>query len=333
MKLHPACEWFPPLGDDELKALAHDIKANGLIEPIVTYDGAILDGRIRFRACELAGVKPRFTAWVAEKDVDPIAWVISKNLHRRHLSESQRAMVAARLREHFESAAKQRQREGGRIGGEGGGKLSANLREPSESKSAAKAAEALKVSPRSVEAASKVTRDGAPELVAAVVEGKAKVSAAAQVAHLPKEKQAEIVSSGKVAEAAKGVREAKKASAEVARNRQPAMFLEDVGDDDDVDEPIDCKPLPPLPRDVAPEIDPLAGIRELEAQANLAVIYRECETKLRALVGRLPQQVRVQFLKGAREKTLGHLVALNELDLLEPADSQRPKLTVFQGGK
>ena len=58
MTSHPFAELFPMMDDGELKELANDIKANGQREDITTLDGMILDGRNRFRACEMAGVEP-----------------------------------------------------------------------------------------------------------------------------------------------------------------------------------------------------------------------------------------------------------------------------------
>jgi hypothetical protein len=56
---------------------------------------AILDGRNRYRACLHAGVEPEFTDWNGVGD--PIAFVVSMNLHRRHLNESQRGDIAVKL--------------------------------------------------------------------------------------------------------------------------------------------------------------------------------------------------------------------------------------------
>jgi hypothetical protein len=76
--------------------LADDIKANGLIHPIVLdAEGTLIDGRNRLRACELAGVAPAFTAL---GDHDPVAYILSPNVNRRHLTAGQRAMAAARAR-------------------------------------------------------------------------------------------------------------------------------------------------------------------------------------------------------------------------------------------
>jgi N6-adenosine-specific RNA methylase IME4 len=101
MKAHPAANLFPLLEGAALQSLADDIKANGLQYPIITLDDRVLDGRNRLTACGMAKVEPRFRN--APSNCDPVTYVISANLHRRHLSESQRAMVAnevARLEAH-----------------------------------------------------------------------------------------------------------------------------------------------------------------------------------------------------------------------------------------
>ncbi len=83
---------FPLLTGDELQALAADIKANGLREPIVLdAEGRVLDGRNRLRACEVEGVEPAFTTY----DGDPVAYVVSANLRRRNMTKSQLAIAAA----------------------------------------------------------------------------------------------------------------------------------------------------------------------------------------------------------------------------------------------
>jgi hypothetical protein len=128
-KVHPAADVFPMLPDEELDELAADIKANELLEPVEYWGGPvqslvddddgeigeILDGRNRLEGCERAGEKPRFKAVYTD---DPAAYVISKNIRRRHLTKQQQAdlivaavradadaKAAAELREHQEEIA------------------------------------------------------------------------------------------------------------------------------------------------------------------------------------------------------------------------------------
>jgi ParB-like chromosome segregation protein Spo0J len=91
---HPAANIFSQMNQADYERLKADIVANGLREKIVTYQDQILDGRNRYRACTEAGIEPNFRAYEGD---DPIPFVLSMNLHRRHLSASQRAMIAAGL--------------------------------------------------------------------------------------------------------------------------------------------------------------------------------------------------------------------------------------------
>jgi hypothetical protein len=80
------------LGADALRELADDIAANGQQDPItLDAEGRLLDGRNRLAACDLAGVDPVFAVY----EGDPVAFIVSKNAHRRHLSAGQRAMAIA----------------------------------------------------------------------------------------------------------------------------------------------------------------------------------------------------------------------------------------------
>jgi N6-adenosine-specific RNA methylase IME4 len=90
--VHPAANLFPLLEGVTLDALVADIRAHGLREPVVLYDGRILDGRNRARACEIAGVKLRTRNF----DGNPWAYVWSANAARRDLTPGQK--VAIRLK-------------------------------------------------------------------------------------------------------------------------------------------------------------------------------------------------------------------------------------------
>jgi N6-adenosine-specific RNA methylase IME4 len=175
LEAHPLATVFPLMEGDAFAELVADIREHGLREPIWLLGGKILDGRNRHRACVEAGIEPEFCEYLGD---DPLSFVVSLNLRRRHLNESQRAMVAAEL----ESLSH---------GGDRRSLQDANLH-----LARGALAETLKVSPRTVASAAVVRDHGAPELVAAVKRGEARVSAAAAVATLPKEQQTEIVARG-----------------------------------------------------------------------------------------------------------------------------------------
>lgn len=183
---HPLANIFPLMAADEYVALKSDIRQYGLREAIWILDGQILDGRNRFKACQEVGVTPVLKEYEGD---DPAAFVVSLNLKRRHLSESQRAMVAAKL-----ETLKQ-----------GRPNKDANLHDSSVSRS--EAASLLNVSPRSVATAKKVEEQAEPELVEAVANGQVSVSAAAMATALPREEQqaimAEIEQGGKPSEVIK----------------------------------------------------------------------------------------------------------------------------------
>jgi hypothetical protein len=194
-EFHPAANLFPLMSDAELDALGEDMLEHGQRESIVLYKGMILDGRNRYRACILKGINPRFRE---ELPPDPYAFVASANLHRRHLDESQRAMIAANL---------------------------ATLREgrPSETASQdavsqSKAAALLEVSRPSVQRARYVKDHGVPDLVAAVEQGAVKVAPAAEFAKaVPPLDQQRLI--GEHGSPAAAVRATVKAKADRAANK------------------------------------------------------------------------------------------------------------------
>lgn len=179
---HPYADIFPMLDRDQYAELVEDVRSHGLREPVILYEGQILDGRNRYRACKDAGVDCRFEPYTGD---DPLSLVISLNLKRRHLSESQRAMVAAKL-----------------------ANLDLGGNQHSEGLPIGRASEMLNVGERSVARAKDVRARGSAELQEAVERGEVSVSAAADVATLPQEKQREIVARGEkeILEAAKQIR-------------------------------------------------------------------------------------------------------------------------------
>ena len=93
-EVHPLADAMPPLRKQDYQELLADVQTNGLVDPITLFEDKILDGRNRLRACQEAGIEPRYVKF---KGNDPAAFVIAKNIKRRHLSSSQRAMAVAKM--------------------------------------------------------------------------------------------------------------------------------------------------------------------------------------------------------------------------------------------
>jgi hypothetical protein len=146
------------MSDEDFSVLKTDIEKNGLITPIVTYEGQILDGRNRYKACKQLNIEPETIEY---DGCDPLSYVISLNEARRHLTISQRAMLAANVAN---------MKSGSRTDLE----PPANLQEVSISDAAKK----HKVSERMVSAANKLAKAAPPAVVEAVRDGILTVNAA-----------------------------------------------------------------------------------------------------------------------------------------------------------
>lgn len=190
---HPLANIFPLLEGIAFRDLVEDVRIHGLLEPIILFEGMILDGRNRLRACHAAQVPTRFRTYDGR---NPVAFVVSANLHRRHLDVSQRALIAASISERL---------YGGKRGSSTkvGGKVPVRIRPDrlkpppiSDKPSSEEAARLLNVSPSSVTAARRVIESGVPELLAAVKDGEIAVSSAATIAAFDGQRQRNILRSG-----------------------------------------------------------------------------------------------------------------------------------------
>ncbi|RWM19641.1 MAG: S-adenosylmethionine-binding protein [Mesorhizobium sp.] len=188
LQAHPLAELFPMLSEKEIGELADDIVTYGQREPIVLLKGKVLDGRNRLAACRFAQVEPRFVDFEGD---DPLGFVLSLNLHRRHLTESQRAMVAAQIIDWDRGI---NQHTGG----------SANLQ-------TREAARRLSISERAVAAAKRIRDHGAGELVEAIREGRVSVHAGEAISDLALEAQREVLAreEKEIIARAKAIREAR----------------------------------------------------------------------------------------------------------------------------
>ncbi len=96
LEFHDVANIFPMMEKGEFEALKDDIRRNGLNEPIWLFKGKIIDGRNRYLACIAVNEEPKFKQYEGHED-DLIDFVLSLNLHRRHLNTSQKACLAVDL--------------------------------------------------------------------------------------------------------------------------------------------------------------------------------------------------------------------------------------------
>ena len=172
LEFHDVAGVFPLMHGADFDALVADIREHGLREPIWLHrDGRIIDGRNRYRACIEAGVDPKTQTYIGPQE-GLLGFVISMNLRRRHLNESQRAMVAAKL------ANLRDGQRADRIGG--------SIDLPT-------AAEILNVSEPSVKRARVVQDYGTPELIDDCEQGEIAVSDAAAVVNESDDVQHELL--------------------------------------------------------------------------------------------------------------------------------------------
>lgn len=207
---HPAAEIFPMMSDEELHGLAEDIREHGLVEPLwrirVNERWLVLDGRNRLKACLSLGVE---VYWETFEGDDPVGFVVSRNLHRRHLNASQRGMVGGRIEEVYAAEARKRQeatrvKPGEQVPRQAKAKLPApedDAQGPRQARD--DAAKAVNVSPRTVQDAKTVLAHGDAKLIAAVDAGLVPVSVAADVARqLDEEEQARVLQASRASRAA-----------------------------------------------------------------------------------------------------------------------------------
>lgn len=229
LKFHPASEIFELIEGADFDALVDNVAKHGLINDIWLHpDGSILDGRNRYRACLEAGIKPRFQTWDGVGFAADFVW--SLNATRRHLEGNARKIAAAKYAIELEREGEERRLANLKKGSEVPTSPTGDIGDIGRSSEIA--AEKFNESPRSIQRAVQVVKDGAPELIRAVERGDISISAAADVASAyadNKPRQAEIVARGEkeILEAAKAIRqekaEARRAELELVKQNKPAL--------------------------------------------------------------------------------------------------------------
>jgi len=178
LKQHPLSAAWPLITGPDFEGLCSDIGANGVREPIVLFEGMVLDGWNRYRAGKAVGV--HVPSQLLPAGVDPVAWVWSHNDARRHLTTSQRALAAAEMAAWSRSPSALKADE---ISAQSALKAD----EPSRTVEAM-AAEAG-VSKRTMERARTIVAKAVDPVVQAVRQGEISANTGAEIAQLPAAKQ------------------------------------------------------------------------------------------------------------------------------------------------
>jgi len=214
MEFHPVANIFPMMSGEDSDALKADIEVNGQREPIWTHENKIIDGRNRYNACQTIGIEPAYREWDGKGLL--VAFVVSLNLIRRHLNETQRGMVAARL-------TKMRQGE-------------RNDLEPclnSGKVSQSDAAEMLNVPRDTVQKAARVIEEAQPDIIELCDAGLMTADAAASIAGAPVEfqqKVTEVIKTGEAKSAKDAIRIARREEVQQAATRPKYGVHSWVGD-------------------------------------------------------------------------------------------------------
>lgn len=179
MKFHEYANIYRMLPDNELAKLAQDIKEKGQLLPITLYENQILDGRNRYKACEIAGIKPRIEEYTGD---DPLGFVASLNDHRRHDTDNERAMVGARMANLKHGTNRH--------------DLESSMETSRPAVSIERAAELSGSTTASIKRAKPIVTTGIQELQDMVDSGEVSIRAGSEVAKLPEEDQRKAVSGG-----------------------------------------------------------------------------------------------------------------------------------------
>jgi len=175
MELFEATALFPALSDEDYQALKADIAKNGQQDPIYFYQHRLLDGRHRLRACQELEIVPEVKEWDGECG-NPLAFVTAKNLHRRHLTASQRAMIAAQLLLLINGGARKKPHP-----------LNGEEKTENHESSDRQVAKKAQVDPKTVRKAKLVLEKGTADEIKAVTEGSKTVhKAATQIQEQPR---------------------------------------------------------------------------------------------------------------------------------------------------
>lgn len=236
--------YIDPLTEDEARALERSLLAEGGRDALVLWGDVLVDGHNRYRICQKHNIPFETVQNTAFKTMEDVfLWMIDNHLGRRSVSDFQRGILALRKKEIIASRIARQAQATGSAGAvaaneasgpaqdaslAGSGKQIANDDGPPWSRE--EVARAARVSPTTLSQIEKIQKMAAPERVEAVKTGTISINAAAAVASLPSQAQAEAAAGGK--------KQLHEAARQVRQSRQPQRPAAD---------------LPDLPGDATPE--------------------------------------------------------------------------------
>lgn len=158
---------LPPLTDDERSELESDIKKHGVLSPIITWNGFIIDGHNRYEICQRNGIEiPATKELEFANKSDVMDWIIKHQTGRRNLTKSQLVKAYASVEEQLKREAKERQVVAGKEFGKGGSKVSSNLNEPIKPiRSASEVAKKIGVSENTYRNMKQIVSEGTKEQI------------------------------------------------------------------------------------------------------------------------------------------------------------------------
>lgn len=228
--------YIDPLTGDEARALERSLLAEGCRDALVLWGDVLVDGHNRYRICQKHNIPFETVQNTAFKTMEDVfLWMIDNHLGRRSVSDFQRGILALRKKEIIASRIARQAQATGSAGAvaaneasgpaqdaslAGSGKQIANDDGPPWSRE--EVARAARVSPTTLSQIEKIQKMAAPELVEAVKTGTISINAAAAVASLPSQAQAEAAAGGK--------KQLHEAARQVRQSRQPQRPAADLPD-------------------------------------------------------------------------------------------------------
>lgn len=182
MEAHELCRLLPDMTAGEFKSLVDDVRKKGLVRPITLFEGKILDGRHRFKACTETGTEPRYETYTGN---DPAGFVQSSCVHRS-LNASQRMLIAAGFLNWERAQAKLRMKAGGKIGADMTNRGVGNSADPvpGTGSARARAGARMGVDGSGVSDAAMVIERGEPEIISKIQSGEMAMHEAKQIVKL-----------------------------------------------------------------------------------------------------------------------------------------------------